>query len=89
MYLIFVLINLFAFPPISRTKYANDFLAIGKSHSEYVLGVPAETIVPLLSQAVRLVYGDYTLGVSESELCLGKRYPVFFLVFTILFGIPL
>ena len=60
MYFIFARIDLLAFPPITRTDYANNFFTIGKAHSENVFSKAAKAIVPFLSRTVCLVFRDNT-----------------------------
>ncbi len=89
MYLIFALINLFAFSPIACTKYANYVVTIRKAYRENALANQAKAEMPVFNGTVRMIFRDNTAGVCKGDLCLSKRHAVLILIFAILFGIPL
>jgi len=89
VYLIFSAINFPTLSPVTGSKYANYTLTIGEADGENAALDLAKTIIALFSFAVSKVLSDNTAGVSESILCQRERYPMFFLVFNVLFCVSL
>jgi hypothetical protein len=87
--LIVLLIDTPAFPPVTGSKNPNDIMAKRESNGQDSSVDPAETIQPLLAQAMRQIFRDHPAWVSKGELGLCEGDSVFALVFFILLGIPL
>lgn len=68
VYLIFVLINSLAFPPVTGAEDTNHASAIGKAGSRNAAFDLAETEIALLALAVSEVFRDDTMRVGESVL---------------------
>ena len=88
VYLIFVLINSLAFPPVTGTEDTNHTSAIGNADSQNATLDLTETEIALLVLTVSKVFRDHTMRVGESVLSQGERYPMLKLVFSIFVGIP-
>ncbi len=89
MYLIFALIDSFAFSPIARAKYSNYFASIGEANRKNSFSDPAKAVVALLAPAVGQIFRNHTSFIHESELRLCKRDTVFLTVTSILLLVPI
>lgn len=88
VYLIFVLINSLAFPPVTGAEDTNHASAIGKADGQNAAFDLAETEMALLALTVSEVFRDDTMRVGESVLSQRERYPMLKPIFSIFVGIP-
>ena len=72
MYLIFAVINHLAFPPITRTKYSDQFIPERKTDRENPATYLAKAVIPLFLITVSYVFSDNTPRVPKSVLCVSK-----------------
>jgi hypothetical protein len=89
VYLIFALIDLFAFSPITRSEYSDNVRAIREADREDAVPDPAEAEETRLVFAVHQILGDYAARVRERQLCLCECDAMLKLILAILGGIPI
>jgi hypothetical protein len=88
VYLIFVLINTFSFPPVAGTEYADGTPTIGKADRKDTTANFSEAVKPSFCLTMREIFRDDTLWISKGVLRLGEPHPMLGLIFEILVNVP-
>ena len=89
VYVIFLLIDPFAFPPISCAEDANDAFPIREPDCENTFAYASEAEEARFLLAVRNILRNHAQGVSESVLRKAKGDTVLLTVLPVFLGIPL
>jgi len=88
VYVIFLLIDSFAFPPISCAEDADDTFAIREPDRENAFAHATQTEVARLLLAVRHILRNHAQGVGKCVLRQAKGDAVLFPVLPVFLGIP-
>src|SRR5665647_813226 len=89
VYLIFVLINCLAFPPVTGAKNANDTAAIGEANGNDTLFDLTKTKMAWFVFAVRDIFGDDPVRIGKCILRQRERHAMLLLVFCVFVLVPL
>jgi hypothetical protein len=89
VYLIFLLIDSPAFPPVTGSENPNRVVAKREPYGQDSAVDPTETVMPLFARAMGEIFRDDAARVSKGELGHCESDAVLLLIFLILFGIPL
>jgi len=89
VYVIFLLIDPFAFPPIARAEDADGAFPIRKPDSENAFAYASETEEARFMLAVRNILRNHAHGISECVLRKTKGDTMLFTVLPVFVSIPL